>query len=70
MADVTIKVLANGPYVVEGAAQLLDAKGNAFPTSAEKPTALCRCGQSKSRPFCDGSHRAAGFAAAETAPEG
>ena len=68
MADVTIKVRANGPYVVEGDVQLVDKEGNAFPTDPAKPLALCRCGESKSRPFCDGSHRTSGFTSGETAP--
>jgi CDGSH-type Zn-finger protein len=61
MADVTIRVNANGPYLVQGPVQLLDGQGNAFSTKADKPIALCRCGQSANKPFCDGTHRSAGF---------
>jgi CDGSH-type Zn-finger protein len=52
-----IRVAKDGPYEVTGAAQLL---GDAAPVAAEHYT-LCRCGQSKNKPFCDGSHHAAGF---------
>lgn len=55
MADVTIKVRDNGPYIVTGTVQLLDADGNAFET--KETIALCRCGRAKTKPFCDGSHR-------------
>jgi CDGSH-type Zn-finger protein len=66
---VTIRVRDNGPYVVEGPVQVLDAEGKPFPIPEGKPAiALCRCGHSKSKPFCDGSHRTAGFQASERAP--
>ncbi|MCS7167847.1 MAG: CDGSH iron-sulfur domain-containing protein [Gemmatales bacterium] len=68
-APVIIRVRDNGPYVVEGPVQVLDAEGKPFPIPAGKPAfALCRCGHSKTKPFCDGSHRTAGFHAAERAP--
>ncbi len=69
MSEVTIRIRDNGPLVVEGSVILTDADGNAFPTNPEKPVvALCRCGASKNRPFCDGAHNAAGFEACERAP--
>lgn len=65
----TIKVLANGPLLVEGEIKLVDSKGGEFPVSVDKPAiALCRCGHSANRPFCDGAHKAAGFEANDTAP--
>jgi len=68
MSDVTIKVRDNGPLLVEGPFTLVDADGNSFQIDASKPAiALCRCGESANRPFCDGSHKACGFAAAERA---
>ena len=69
MADVTIRCKENGPLLVEGSVTILDHHGNPFTAAAEKPAvALCRCGTSKNKPFCDGSHRDSGFQAAETAP--
>ena len=50
-----IRVRENGPYAVHAAIEL--------PTGAEFRATLCRCGQSKRKPYCDGSHVAAGFAA-------
>ena len=49
MAKVTIKASANGPYLVV-------VNGNVH-------SALCRCGASKNKPFCDGSHQKVGFEA-------
>jgi CDGSH-type Zn-finger protein len=67
MAEQTkITALDNGPYLVKGPVLLLDAEGNAFRT--ERATvALCRCGRSMMKPFCDGSHSKVGFRAAERA---
>lgn len=60
MADeVTIKVMKDGAYQVRGPVKLLDADGNEMET---KPVMmLCRCGQSKKMPFCDGAHTKSGF---------
>jgi CDGSH-type Zn-finger protein len=69
MTDVRIRTRDNGPFVVEGPFKLVDADGNEFPISTDKPAiALCRCGASKNRPFCDGSHKEAGFTSADRAP--
>jgi CDGSH-type Zn-finger protein len=69
MADVVIRVRNNGPYLIEGPVTIQDAQGNAFPINPTKPAiALCRCGQSASKPFCDGSHNRCGFQASEAAP--
>jgi CDGSH-type Zn-finger protein len=65
----TIRVRPNGPFLVEGPVTIIDANGNVFPVNPDKPAvALCRCGQSSRRPFCDGTHNKCGFASAETAP--
>ena len=68
MADVTIRLRDHGPLVVEGPVRIIDAEGNEFFVDSSKPAvALCRCGQSKRRPFCDGTHRDCGFEAADRA---
>ena len=55
----SIDLRKNGPAVVSGLADLTGADGASLAT---KPTmALCRCGASKNKPFCDGSHTSAGF---------
>jgi len=69
----TIRCRLDGPLVVDIPdtirLRVVDHEGREFPLPAGKPVvALCRCGQSGSRPFCDGSHRGCGFSAAETAP--
>jgi CDGSH-type Zn-finger protein len=60
MSNTVIQILKDGPYLVNGEIELKDADGKAIP-SKEKPCALCRCGQSNSKPFCDGSHVKVGF---------
>ncbi len=68
MADVKITVRQNGPYRVEGPITLVDADGNEFDISARGGTvALCRCGGSTNKPFCDGTHSAIGFRGASEA---
>ena len=60
MAEVTIETESrNGPYIVKGPVELMDADGNKFPV--EKRMALCRCGASTEKPFCDGTHSKIGF---------
>ena len=65
-ADVVIKVRDSGPYKITGAVTIVDAEGNRFAVP-EGPIALCRCGQSQTKPFCDASHRASDFDACERA---
>ena len=63
----TIKIRDDGPYLVDlDDVQIVDAEGGAF-AIARRPVALCRCGHSTNKPFCDGSHNRAGFSAAERA---
>lgn len=65
----TIRCRENGPLVLPAKFKLVDRLGNEFVLPAGKENvALCRCGQSKIKPFCDGSHRACSFQAAELAP--
>lgn len=57
---VTVTACANGPLIVRGDVELVDEHGD--PLEAHRSTvALCRCGASTIRPFCDGSHKAIGF---------
>jgi CDGSH-type Zn-finger protein len=63
--DVTITPTDDGPYLVRGGATLLDAAGNAYEVS--DTIALCRCGHSSTKPFCDGAHEGASFAALDRA---
>lgn len=67
--SVTIRCRPNGPFLVEGPVTIVDHEGREFQLAADKPAvALCRCGQSQRRPFCDGTHKTCGFEAMETAP--
>ena len=69
MADVTIRMRANGPILVEGPFKLIDSAGNTFQLDSSKPAyALCRCGQSARKPFCDGAHKNCDFVSDERAP--
>jgi len=54
-----IKVRKDGPLLLTGDIEVYDADGNRLEKSDD--VALCRCGASKKKPFCDGSHREAGF---------
>jgi CDGSH-type Zn-finger protein len=69
MAEVRIRMRPNGPLVIEGPFELIDSRGQAFTIPADKPAiALCRCGESARRPFCDGAHKACGFESDEAPP--
>jgi len=73
MAKVRITVRANGPFRVEdpeGLIELVDAAGNAYDLTGKPVYALCRCGGSVNKPFCDGTHSKIGFQAAEAAVRG
>ncbi len=66
---VVIRCRENGPLVVKGPVEIIDHLGNKFVIPAGKDAvALCRCGQSGKRPFCDGTHKTCGFVAGELAP--
>ncbi len=53
------KVFNDGPYLISGDVTLVDADGNAFKLDGQ--FALCRCGHSENKPFCDGQHAKQGF---------
>ena len=60
MADVKVQALKNGPLIVQGGIDVLDSDGKAM-TPPRPTVALCRCGASANKPFCDGGHAKAGF---------
>jgi len=64
--SVTITIRENGPYLVDGEVKLVDHNGNEVPM---KKRALCRCGGSTTKPFCDGTHSKIGFQGASAAVE-
>ena len=65
MNDVTITPTDDGPYLIQGVVTLLDAEGNQY--QVDDPIALCRCGHSGTKPFCDGTHEKANYAAVNRA---
>lgn len=50
-----IEMMKNGPMIVFGEIEIKDSDGT-IKTSTATTVALCRCGASKDKPFCDGSH--------------
>lgn len=59
--------ISNGPIRIEGDFEIFDPQGNKFGLGGRTAVSLCRCGQSASKPFCDGSHARTGFCDAVTA---
>lgn len=53
--NTSVKVLENGPYIINGKIILIDKDGKE--EIKEGKVSLCRCGLSKNKPFCDGTHR-------------
>ena len=68
MSEVTIKVRANGPYKIEAPVRVIDADGNEFVLPEGSAIVLCRCGHSRTKPFCDATHKRVGFVADDSAP--
>jgi len=64
---VVIKVRTGGPYKVTGPVTIVDADGKEFDIPEGDGIVLCRCGGSKTKPFCDKTHSKIGFEAAERA---
>lgn len=62
MPDVTIELLKDGPVLITGLVNLKNSAGAEIPLNKET-IALCRCGHSAGKPFCDGSHKREGFQA-------
>lgn len=59
MSKAKIEPIPNGPYKITGSFTLYNEKGELI--SNEKEIYLCRCGGSKNKPFCDGTHNKIGF---------
>jgi CDGSH-type Zn-finger protein len=60
--ETVIKIMNNGPLYVEGPFKLVTQSGKEVSVEGGK-AALCRCGASNNKPFCDGTHKAADFTA-------
>ncbi|MFQ5913748.1 MAG: CDGSH iron-sulfur domain-containing protein [Nitrospinota bacterium] len=63
-----ISISPNGPYVVEGSVPLQNARGGEI--ESRQTYALCRCGRSAEKPFCDGAHAKVGFSGENAAGRG
>lgn len=61
-APVRVTPYRDGPYLLRGPFELVDQDGNVIETG-RRTIALCRCGRSQTRPFCDGTHKLVGFSA-------
>lgn len=61
MAGTKITIRNNGSLRVEGDFAIVDQDGNAFGMGGRTSISLCRCGHSQNKPFCDSSHKTAGF---------
>lgn len=57
MATTKITVKSNGSLKVEGDFEIVDANGNVYGLEGREIISLCRCGNSKNMPFCDGAHK-------------
>ncbi|MEV6863827.1 CDGSH iron-sulfur domain-containing protein [Streptosporangium subroseum] len=60
--SVTVTPCEDGPLLLRGAFTILTQEGRSI-DPGRTTVALCRCGRSATKPFCDGSHKAAGFRA-------
>lgn len=66
-APAVLTVFADGPYVLKGDIEIRDGDGRLVKTVSK--VALCRCGSSQAKPFCDGSHKRVGFSDPGPSPE-
>ncbi len=57
MAKTKITVNNNGSLIIDGDFEIVDKNGNNYDLGGRDKVTLCRCGLSKNKPFCDGSHR-------------
>ena len=65
MNHVKVTKYDEGPFVIQGDFEIVDGEGATF--AKTETVALCRCGRSGTQPFCDGSHKAAGYREASRA---
>jgi len=63
---VTIK--PDGPILMSGPLELVDPAGHTHMIPAGRVVALCRCGQSNTKPYCDATHKTCGFKSSAPAP--
>jgi CDGSH-type Zn-finger protein len=63
---VTIRIKANGPYIVEGPMTIEDGEGHVITVAEGHRIKLCRCGHSGTKPYCDGTHRRVDFVSRPT----
>ena len=68
MSEVVLQLRENGPVLVTGPVTLKDHLGNTFDLTGKATFALCRCGQTQRRPFCDGTQKNCGWSAADLVP--
>lgn len=61
MPGTRITVINNGSLRIEGDFEVVDANGTPFGLAGRTRVTLCRCGQSKNKPFCDASHKTCAF---------
>lgn len=54
---ITLELLKDGPILVKGAVSFIREEGGEAYEDGAPPIALCRCGCSENKPFCDGSHK-------------
>ena len=57
MAVAKLTINSNGSVRVEGDFEIVDRDGNVYGLGGRELVSLCRCGMSKTKPFCDGSHK-------------
>ena len=57
MASTKITVNNNGSLRIEGDFEIVDKEGKQYGLNGREVVAICRCGLSKNKPFCDGSHK-------------
>ncbi len=57
MPATKLTILSNGSVKIEGDFEIVDKQGSVYNLQGREVVSICRCGLSKNKPFCDGSHR-------------